>query len=56
MRRVRSLRKYAFLRQPDGQLIARGETDWVFVDVANGRPKPIPDEVPGILPLSEDPV
>jgi acyl-CoA thioester hydrolase len=45
MRRVRSLRKYEFRRRSDDKLLARGETDWVFVDVDSGRPKPIPDYV-----------
>jgi acyl-CoA thioester hydrolase len=31
-RRVRSLRRYRFLRKSDDTLLARGETDWVFVD------------------------
>ena len=56
MRRVRSMRKYAFRRLDDDQLIARGETDWVFVDVETGRPKSVPESVHAILPLSEDPV
>ena len=49
--RVRSLRKYAFMR--GGQLIARGQTDWVFVDVASGRPRQITPEIHGILPVTE---
>lgn len=56
MRRVRSTRRYAFLRKQDGQLIARGETDWVFVDAATGHPKSIPESVPELLPLSDDPL
>jgi acyl-CoA thioester hydrolase len=54
--RVRSLRKYAFRRTGDGRLIARGETDWVFVSVSDGRPAPIPKSIHGILPVSEDPL
>ena len=50
-RRVRSLRRYRFLRQRDNVLLARGETDWIFVDVTSGRPRRIPDEVSGLLPL-----
>lgn len=42
VRRVRSVRKYEFKRLSDDQLLARGETDWVFIDVDSGRPKPIP--------------
>jgi acyl-CoA thioester hydrolase len=45
IRRVRSLRKYEFLRKSDGRLLVRGETDWVFVDVKTGSPRAIPDEV-----------
>lgn len=42
IRRVRSRRHYEFLRAADGELLARGETDWVFVDVSTGRPKSVP--------------
>jgi acyl-CoA thioester hydrolase len=56
MRKVHSVRKYAFTRKEDGALLAKGETDWVFVDVASGRPRAIPESVPEILPISEDPV
>ena len=50
-RRVRSLRCYRFLRQGDKQLLARGETDWVYVDAATGRPRKIPNEIIALLPL-----
>jgi len=53
-RRVRSLRRYRFLRTRDGALLAKGETDWVFVDTASGRPCKIPDAIVGLLPLLED--
>lgn len=43
MRKSSSLRKYRFLRE--GELIARGETMWVFVDGATGRPMAIPEAV-----------
>jgi acyl-CoA thioester hydrolase len=43
--RVRSLRKYEFLRKSDGRILVRGETDWVFVDLKSGTPRPIPPEV-----------
>ena len=45
IRRVRSLRKYEFVRKSDGKVLVKGETDWVFVDVKSGRPIAIPDEV-----------
>jgi len=54
--RVRSLRKYLFRKEEDGTLLARGETDWVFVNMANGHPRSIPRETHGILPVTEDPV
>ena len=41
-RRVRSLRRYEFVRPSDGAVLARGETDWVFVRVPDGRPYAIP--------------
>jgi acyl-CoA thioester hydrolase len=44
-RRVMSMRKYEFTRSGDGTVLARGETEWVFVDAATGRPKSIPDEI-----------
>jgi acyl-CoA thioester hydrolase len=45
VRRVRSLRKYEFVRKSDGKTLVRGETDWVFVDAATGTPRAIPEEV-----------
>jgi len=49
-RRVRSLRRYQFLRQSGNVLLARGETDWVFVDIASGRPRMVPEELTRLLP------
>ena len=45
IQRVRSLRKYEFVRRADGKTLVKGETDWVFVDVKSGRPLAIPQEV-----------
>jgi acyl-CoA thioester hydrolase len=45
VRRVRSLRKYEFVRKSDGKMLVRGETDWVFVDIKTGAPRAIPEEV-----------
>ena len=45
IRKVRSLRKYEFIRNADGKILVKGETDWVFVDTKTGSPRPIPDEV-----------
>ena len=49
--RVRSLRKYKFVRAKDGAVVARAETDWVFVNAKTGRPQSIPEEVRNTLPV-----
>jgi len=49
IRRVRSLRKYEFLRKSDGKTLVKGETDWVFVDAKTGSPCAIPTEVANIF-------
>jgi acyl-CoA thioester hydrolase len=50
-RRVRSLRRYKFFRPKDNSVIARGETEWVFVDAKIGRPITIPEEVQNTFEL-----
>ena len=45
LRRVRSLRRYQFKRLSDGKTLARGETDWVFVNAETGRPSSIPEAI-----------
>lgn len=54
VRRVRSLRKYEFVRKSDGKVLVRGETDWVFVDAKTGRPLPIPEAVSNIFDLAQE--
>jgi len=49
VRRVRSLRRYRFIRVSDGKLLVKGETDWVFVDTETGAPRLIPDEIAGLF-------
>ena len=49
--RVRSVRKYKFVRASDGAAIARAETDWVFINAKTGRPQSIPEEVRNTLPV-----
>lgn len=49
IRRVRSLRKYEFVRKSDDKVLVKGETDWVFVDVKTGIPKAVPKEVENIF-------
>jgi len=34
-----------FMRPSDGAVLARGETDWVFVDTESGRPCAIPASI-----------
>jgi acyl-CoA thioester hydrolase len=38
-------RRYLFVREDDGQLVARAETRWVFVDLQTGRRRALPDEL-----------
>ena len=45
IRRVRSLRKYEFIRKINGKVLVKGETDWVFVNIKTGTPQAIPQEV-----------
>ena len=52
--RVRSLRGYKFVRVSDGVVLAKGETDWVFVNVVNGRPRSIPEEIKAAFTLVPD--
>jgi acyl-CoA thioester hydrolase len=54
MRRVRSLRRYRFLRVADEQVLVRGETDWVFVDANSGGPRAIPAQVASLFTLVPD--
>ena len=54
MKRSRVTRKYEFLRKSDGRLIAKGETQWTFVDLRSGRPIPIPAELMALFPIHSD--
>lgn len=49
VRRSSSLRKYRIVRA--GDIIARGETVWVYVDAATGKPRPIPQGVHDVFTL-----
>ncbi len=51
IRRVRSLRKYRFVRLADEQTLVRGETDWVLVDAKTGHPQRIPPAAANIFRL-----
>ncbi len=43
--KIRSLRKYRFVREADGALLATAQTSWVFLNLRTGRPMAIPPEV-----------
>jgi acyl-CoA thioester hydrolase len=51
LHKVRSLRKYKFIRAKGQILVARAETDWVFVNAKTGRPQAIADEIKNTLPV-----
>ena len=50
IRRVRSQREYEVHRVRDGELVARAQTDWVYVD-ARGKPARVPELMQrGLMP------
>jgi len=51
IRRVRLRRRYEFVRASDGNVIVRGETNWVYVDIKTGRPVSIPADLQAFFPL-----
>jgi len=51
IKRIRSLRKYKFFRESDNKILAKAQTDWVFLDVKTDRPKPIPDQLINDFPI-----
>jgi acyl-CoA thioester hydrolase len=53
-RKVRSLRRYKFIRAADQRVLAQGETDWVFVDAATGRPRGIPKDITALFQVVPD--
>ena len=52
IRRVRVHRRYEFIRCSDGKVIAQGETDWIYVHLATGKPLSIPPDI--LKPLKEN--
>ncbi len=56
--KIRSLRKYRFVRESDGTLLATAQTSWVFLNLRTGRPVAIPPEVLAAyqaVPAAEEP-
>ena len=54
MKNVFSVRKYLFTRVGDGQVVAKAETRWGFIDFATGRPVKIPSEISGLFSELKD--
>lgn len=46
-----SVRRTLFLREADHQILARAETQWIFVNLKNGRPVTIPEELRSAFPV-----
>ena len=55
IKRVRLHRRYEFTRKSDGKVVARGETDWVYVDTKTGRPIAIPANIMELFTVLPDP-
>ncbi|MFK5926010.1 MAG: acyl-CoA thioesterase [Desulfuromusa sp.] len=58
LKRASSLRRYRFLNAKDHSILARAETDWVYVNTDTGRPRKIDSQVSEafiLVPLEEEP-
>ena len=49
VRRVRSLRKYQFLPLADRQILAKAETNFIFIDLQKNRPRTIPENISSLF-------
>ena len=49
-----SLRRYLFWRGADQVVLAEAETNWVYIDLASGRPIRLPDEMRAAFEMVED--
>ena len=48
-------RRFLFLREADRLPLAKAETRWVFVDLASGRRRPLPDDLlSAFAPVADD--
>jgi acyl-CoA thioester hydrolase len=54
MSAANSVRRTQITRVADSALLCRASTDWVFVDVARGRPRRIPNDVRARFPIEPD--
>lgn len=56
--RLRSKRRYLIRRADDRKILARAETEWVFIDRNSGRPCSVPKELASsffVVPPEEEP-
>ena len=49
-----SVRRTQVLRAADRALLCRASTDWVYIDIARGRPVRIPPDLRACFPLEPD--
>jgi acyl-CoA thioester hydrolase len=55
LKKVTSLRKFLIVKAGRGDVLARAETNWAFVDYRTGSPKRIPPEVARAFEIVEMP-
>jgi acyl-CoA thioester hydrolase len=53
MKKVTSTRVYRILRQSDGAVLAKGETNWAFINYATGKPTRISAEIAGAFAVMQ---
>lgn len=54
MAAANSVRRTSILRISDGIEVCRASTDWVFIEVARGRPRRIPEDIRLRFPIEPD--
>jgi acyl-CoA thioester hydrolase len=54
MSAANSIRRTRIIRLSDDALLSHASTDWVFVDVARGRPRRIPEDVRARFAIEPD--
>lgn len=54
IRKVRSLRRYRFVKLPDCTVLAEGTTNWIFVNTRTGKPMTVPPQVQALFTLVPD--
>jgi acyl-CoA thioester hydrolase len=51
MKKVTSTRVYRIIRRIDGEVLAKAETHWAFINYATGKPTRIPEEIARAFPV-----